>query len=485
MTSNATALIRFRARPYVLYSLIILVVIIPFVLYLDVISLTTLSSLFTIDASVWQPKAIDFPAQLIDKKPRKGEGAEERKQHEKPVKFLRRPETAHIECDRVLRDEKGYVETVAKNRTTLVVHDFDMTCAALRKRIFPPKRLRPLKFGIAFARIVYESYEFIEDELRSSYHQQNVFCYSIDIKASELFNSRIKMLEKCFPNVVVTTVSFDINSSGRFMNHAYYECLKLLVDFQGWGYVLLMQNYDVMIKTVYETVAILNTLEGANDVHIRPCEDYRWDHSAKWDARSLKLYRNETLATPKQLNATLTMARGAVHASLSRAAVEWMVNTVDLTVLLDQLNTGKHGIDEVLIPTLQVSEIFDMPGRFTAECVKKGHVIGFITRIEIWAYDKLTSMCGSKKFRHAVCIYGIEDLSWLSRHPKIIANKMMSNFDYSIVDCMHELIFNRTHLGQVNDALNLTIYEKQPYVRYHKNRIRPDPKFKLDCSFGI
>ncbi|ETN76423.1 Core-2/I-Branching enzyme [Necator americanus] len=342
------------------------------------------------------------------------QGAEERKQHEKPVKFLRRPETAHIECDRVLRDEKGYVETVAKNRTTLVVHDFDMTCAALRKRIFPPKRLRPLKFGIAFARVVYESYEFIEDELRSSYHQQNVFCYSIDIKASELFNSRIKMLEKCFPNVVVTTVSFDINSSGRFMNHAYYECLKLLVDFQGWGYVLLMQNYDVMIKTVYETVAILNTLEGANDVHIRPCEDYRWNHSAKWDARSLKLYRNETLATPKQLNATLTMARGAVHASLSRAAVEWMVNTVDLTVLLDQLNTGKHGIDEVLIPTLQVSEIFDMPGRFTAECVKKGH--------------------------------------------------MMSNFDYSIVDCMHELIFNRTHLGQVNDALNLTIYEKQPYT---------------------
>ncbi|KIH43031.1 hypothetical protein ANCDUO_26975, partial [Ancylostoma duodenale] len=39
----------------------------------------------------------------------------------------------------------------------------------------------------------------------------------------------------------------------------------------------------------------------------------------------------------------------------------------------------------------------------------------------------------------------------------------MPTFDFSIIDCMHELIFNRTHLGQGNDALNLTVYENQPY----------------------
>ncbi|KIH54911.1 Core-2/I-Branching enzyme [Ancylostoma duodenale] len=336
------------------------------------------------------------------------------------VRFSRRPETAHVECHRILQDDKDYVKKITKNRTTLVVRNISMTCDELRRRIVPSKKLHPLRFGVAHARIVYESYEFIEDELRSSYHPQNVFCYSVDRKANENFNNHINALAKCFPNVVVTKARFNIDSSGHFMNHAYYECLKLLADKPGWGYLLLMQNYDVMIKTVYETVAILEKLEGANDVHIRPCEAGRWNHSFKWDARSLRLYRDERLATPAQLNGSLTFARGAVHASLSRAAVHWMVKIVDLTVLLDQLNIKAHGIDEVLIPTLQVSEIFDMPGRFTAECVKGGHINGFITRIELWGGNK---MCQSKKFRHAVCIYGIEDFSWLSRHPKIIANK--------------------------------------------------------------
>ncbi|EPB69805.1 Core-2/I-Branching enzyme [Ancylostoma ceylanicum] len=374
---------------------------------------------------------------------------------------MRRPETAHVECERVLRDDKEYVKKISKNRTTLVAQNISMTCDNLRRRIIPSGKLRPLNFGVAYARIVYESYEFIEDELRSSYHPQNVFCYSVDRKANANFNKRIKTLAKCFPNVVVTKARFDIDSAGHFMNHAHYECLKLLANISGWGYVLLMQNYDVMIKTVYETVAILEKLDGANDVHIRPCEPGRWNRSYKWDARSLRLYRDEKLATPAQLNASLTFARGAVHASLSRAAVHWMVKIVDLSVLLDQLNIKAHAIDEILIPTLQVSDIFDMPGRFTAECVKRGNVTGFITRIEVWIGNK---MCQSGRFRHAVCIYGIEDFSWLSRHPKIIANKMMPDFDYAIVDCMHELIFNRTHLGQANDALNLTVYENQPYV---------------------
>ncbi|PIO73607.1 hypothetical protein TELCIR_04419 [Teladorsagia circumcincta] len=72
-----------------------------------------------------------------------------------------------------------------------------------------------------------KSYEFIEDELRSSYHPQSVFCYAIDYKAKKEFAEKIGALAKCLPNV----------------------------------------NYDVVIKTVYETVNILRALAGANDVH--------------------------------------------------------------------------------------------------------------------------------------------------------------------------------------------------------------------------
>lgn len=75
---------------------------------------------------------------------------------------------AHVKCNNVLRDDKvmspkvdlmyspiyyktngkalkEHVETVRRNRTTLVVRDINMTCDELRKQILPPVRLRPLR----------------------------------------------------------------------------------------------------------------------------------------------------------------------------------------------------------------------------------------------------------------------------------------------------------------------------------------------------
>ncbi|EYC05286.1 hypothetical protein Y032_0083g1681 [Ancylostoma ceylanicum] len=362
------------AERFIYYRYILkLLLIIVFFATLTVIIFTFYAHLYLTSAQHNEDEGKDGGLVIPQKPNSRGGGV---------FKFRRRPETAHVQCDRILHGDLEYVEKIAKNRTTLISRDIDMDCGAVRSRILPPKRMKPLHpFGVAYARIVYESYEFIEDELRSSYHPQNFFCYSVDSKADDEFNERIETLQECLPNVFVTKARFDINRFGQFMNHAYYECFKLLAPQQGWGYLILMQNYDIMTKSVYETAAILDRLGGANDVHIRPCEDNRWNHTAKWDARSLKLFRDEARTDPEKLNATLTMARGAVHASLSRAAVDWMVNTVDLTKLLDQLNINVLGVDEVLLPTLQVSEALDMPGRFTANCMKKRQITGFITRL--------------------------------------------------------------------------------------------------------
>ncbi|ETN74899.1 Core-2/I-Branching enzyme [Necator americanus] len=157
-----------------------------------------------------------------------------------------------------------------------------MSCEALKSRVLPRKQLEPLKFGVAYARVVYKDYEILEDELRSSYHPQNYFCYSVDKTAGDEF----------------TRLQYDVNRYGSYMNHAFYECLKLLITKQEWQYVLLMQNHDIMIKSVYETVTILDSLGGANDVHVKPCEEDRWNHSAKWDASSLKFYHNGKCSGP-------------------------------------------------------------------------------------------------------------------------------------------------------------------------------------------
>uniref|UniRef100_A0A0N4WEC3 Glycosyl transferase n=1 Tax=Haemonchus placei TaxID=6290 RepID=A0A0N4WEC3_HAEPC len=206
------------------------------------------------------------------------------------------------------------------------------------------------------------SYELIEEELRSSYHPQNVFCYAIDHKAKEDFTQKIEKLSKCLPNVLVPNTRYSIGRTGINGTRAHYECLKALMRI--WSSLSAIhdsgfQNYDIMIKSVYETVSILQKLGGANDVHVRPCESYRYNQSLEWDVQSLKFFRN-----------------GA------------------LSVL---------GVDEVLIPTLQVSDSIDMPGRFTAECVQKGKVIGFITRsvysAKVKIFKKWNQKC-DQRMRH-------------------------------------------------------------------------------------
>ncbi|CAJ0588750.1 unnamed protein product [Cylicocyclus nassatus] len=355
-----------------------------------------------------------------------------------------------------------------------------MTCKEVKARILPPRSLKKLEFGVAHARIVYESYEFIEDEIRSSYHPQNFFCFSVDKKAKEDLYSKISTLSKCLPNVIINPMRYSISSGGRNMNQAHYDCLKLLSKLQGWQYAILLQNYDMMIKSVYETVAILHELNGANDICSRPCESRRWNHTAKWDARSLKLFRNESQASATQLAANLTIVRHMVQSTISRAAVEWAVKTVDLSTLIKQINTAIYGSDELLWAALQMSDDLQMPGRFTQKC--KQNFVPCITRTAFWSRQKNIIRC--PKYRHSVCVFGIENLQFLSKSKTLMANKPYPAFDYAIVDCMHELLFNRTHLDQVDHNLDLQFYRSLENVRYHKNLLNPNPDYKLRCPSG-
>ncbi|KHJ94787.1 hypothetical protein OESDEN_05281 [Oesophagostomum dentatum] len=121
-----------------------------------------------------------------------------------------------------------------------------------------------------------------------------------------------------------------------------------------------------------------------------------------------------------------------------------------------------------------------MPGRFTEECVGNGRVVDFITRVAVWKSSG--GSCRSGYFRHAVCVFGIEDFSWLAGSPNLMANKMMPDFDYAVVDCMHELLHNRTHFLQNDHPLNISYYANQPNVLYHKNWLKPDPNYRLNCT---
>ncbi|RCN32847.1 hypothetical protein ANCCAN_21337 [Ancylostoma caninum] len=127
-------------------------------------------------------------------------------------------------------------------------------------------------------------------------------------------------------------------------------------------------------------VEIYSLLDGANDVQITQCPKELCNHDGNWNPRSLNFFINESVVTSKLVNISLKFAKGYVQASLSRAAVQWIVHTVNVTTLIEQLNRKSFGLDEIMLATLQVSDELEMPGGFTSDCLMQGKDTASISR---------------------------------------------------------------------------------------------------------
>ncbi|KAJ1364920.1 Beta-1,3-galactosyl-O-glycosyl-glycoprotein beta-1,6-N-acetylglucosaminyltransferase [Parelaphostrongylus tenuis] len=165
------------------------------------------------------------------------------------------------------------------------------------------------------------------------------------------------------------------------------------------------------------------------------------------------------------LKTPLYIAKGAVQASLSRAAVQWM-NLINLTQLITQFNSGQNSVDEMLMSTLQIAEHWKMPGGFTDRCIKHGFHYDGITRMVQWKNS--STECKANFLRHLVCVLGVEDLPSILKYRHILVNKMLPSFDYGAIACVSELLFNRTHFDNGNDTLDVRYYENLPIVRFNK-----------------
>lgn len=95
--------------------------------------------------------------------------------------------------------------------------------------------------------------------------------------------------------------------------------------------------------------------------------------------------------------------------------------------------------------------------------------------------------CYSQKFRHGVCLLGVEGISRLRKFPQIIVNKMMPEFDFGAITCWFEYMFNRSHLDPPKSSrINPMFYLELPHVRYQYERLKTNDKVdkkRFDCNF--
>ncbi|KAI1732493.1 core-2/I-Branching enzyme domain-containing protein [Ditylenchus destructor] len=284
-------------------------------------------------------------------------------------------------------------------------------------------------FPIAFARAVYEDYNFLETELAATYQPQNFYCYAIDKKREW--------------NIYW----------GHNMSFSHLECMKALTkDGQKWKYLVLQQNYDASTKTNEELVQIYKWMQGANDVQVRMMDSTRIDFvNKKWTFDALNLFRN--------------------------------MNDLNVTQMILQLEDATSAVDEIFTQTLQATDALDAPGGFTHFCLDLGISVHHWTRFHLWGLPQ----CHSKLQMHYLCVFGIEDLVSYFNDTKTLFNyKMASTMDFGAVDCWHETLYNRTHFDRGTHRLQNSTYLNHPLVRYHVEKVKSGfvDFSKFDCITG-
>ncbi|KAI1701182.1 core-2/I-Branching enzyme domain-containing protein [Ditylenchus destructor] len=382
--------------------------------------------------------------------------------------FHHPPITSSLNCTAILEGVNGHTESenhrISYNDEKMLPVD----CDSIRKRnYFPssPASKEEENFPIAYARTIFKDYVYIESELAATYVPQNWYCFAMDAKSDELFHSRIRALASCFPNILVTKKEWVMDSSGHNTTNSFLECMKDLSKPEiNWNYVITLQNHDIALKTNEEIVQIFKWFDGANDSEIdEAAEDA---YTLDWGFEHLKLLRNAKhikRGHPRRLQ----LSKSVVTTSFSRATVEFIVNELDLTITIKQLDSLSYGVDEIAFPTLLTTDAIDIPAGYTHACLDKGITSEHITRFAVW--DK--EQCDSKYMRHLSCVFGVEDLRvHFVNSPYLFANKVMPEFDIGAISCWHEEIFNRTYLERGKQRLHERIYTQLPLVRYHAEK---------------
>uniref|UniRef100_A0A915NJV5 Uncharacterized protein n=1 Tax=Meloidogyne floridensis TaxID=298350 RepID=A0A915NJV5_9BILA len=327
-----------------------------------------------------------------------------------------------IDCKRIIEGDEDYIKLEAKSRLTYKdTKHLLMDCRSIKERnYFLEKPNEEKKYPLAYARIVYGSYRFLEAEFATNYQHQNWYCYAVDSKiGNKQFFKRIKSLAKCFPNVIVPTKRFPVNKDGVNMVTAFMSCLEELSKKKyKWEYVFTLQNFDIQIKTNEEIIQILKWLGGANDV------EYSLDKKEliqalykkfNWTFKDLKLFKDEKLNNQVDTEGkplSLKITKGYIQASLARPFVDFIVQKLDLTQLLDHLNNcGEYGCDELFFQSLLATDVLKAPNSFTHKCVDKNISTPYAVNLR--------------------------DNNFL------FANKIKADFDFGAILCWHEEMRSR------------------------------------------
>lgn len=93
------------------------------------------------------------------------------------------------------------------------------------------------------------------------------------------------------------------------------------------------------------------------------------------------------LATEEQQKIELNFAKSFVQAAVSRAMVDFILNRMNITGMIERIHANASVIDgagmtkdELLFGTVNSEDNLNVPGGFTHKCIEQGHRVASLAR---------------------------------------------------------------------------------------------------------
>ena len=290
----------------------------------------------------------------------------------------------------------------------------------------------------------------VERLLRTIYQPQNVYCIHPDLKSPEGFHKAIRRLADCFDNVFVASKLEKVQWGGISGVLANLHCMEdLLRRPVQWKYYINLCGQDFPLKTNLEIVRQLKAYAPLNCIASNPSLGTSYEIRCKYKYYSPSLDEPPKITIPPQQKGKppFQLYKGNTYIAATREFIDFVVNSNISRTFVAWLN-------DTFIPdetfTLSLNRLPQAPGGYDIPSNESN------VRFRRW--HSSNSKCLGKYVR-GYCIFNAEYLQFLRKRRELFVNKFHYDFDPVAMQCMEELLENRTrHPQQLsNDVENFPI----------------------------
>ncbi|XP_060899295.1 beta-1,3-galactosyl-O-glycosyl-glycoprotein beta-1,6-N-acetylglucosaminyltransferase 7 isoform X1 [Labrus mixtus] len=290
-------------------------------------------------------------------------------------------------------------------------------------------------YPLAFIVTVHKELGLLVRLLRAIYMPQNVYCIHVDAKAPPEYQEAVQRLVSCFKNAFLSRRSETVTYAGFSRLQADLNCMTDLAKSKiGWRKVVNLCGQDFPIMSNLELVRYMQSKEW-RDRNMTPGvkQPVSMRHRTQLQHQEItgfhvvrKGWSFKKGPPPHRLQIYF----GTAYYALTRPFVDFVLES---PIAKDLLEWSKDTFSPDEHYWVTLNHIKDAPGSHI-----DGGWAGNIRAIK-WRDQEGRTHNGCKgRYVRDICVFGVDDLSWIINKKSMFANKFESKTFPEALDCLEK-----------------------------------------------